>query len=405
MHYLRSLQQCVWVGLFGVAALGAGCGGAGGEPQSAPIAERCIPGQLQDATTEGHCCWPGQAWAGGRCAGAPSCPEGLVADERGGCGCEGGQVVSVETAGHCCWAGQTWSSAEGACAGAPASCPDGTVARGSACVPGGWVSIPGATFTMGTSQGAPEEGPPHEVTVSPFQIGRTEVTVAEYEACVDAGACEPAAETVEWRGVTAQKRETYSALCNATREGREDHPLNCVDWETAQTYCQWQGGRLPTEAEWELAARGTDGRMYPWGNEAPSLDRLNACDEGCRELAEQLGREWEVLFEGRDGFSDTAPVGSYPAGASPYGVLDMSGNVWEWVLDHAGRYSRRPATDPTGPSSGRDHITRGGAWDDDLAELVRTTTRDVGRESLRDVNVGFRCVRHEEGAAASESAP
>jgi formylglycine-generating enzyme required for sulfatase activity len=389
----RTLKLYSLAGLMGVAALGAGCGGSSGTgAQSPEITERCIEGQIQNESTAGHCCWPGQTWALDRCSGAPSCPEGLVV-EGDGCGCEGGRVVTMETAGQCCFPGQVWSGADAACAGVPTACPEGTILQGDDCLPGGWVAIPGGTFTMGTDEGAPEEGPPHEVTLSPYEIWRTEVTVAQYVECVEAGACPAASETVEWRGVTPQKRETYSALCNITREGRENHPLNCVDWETAKTFCEWKGGRLPTEAEWELAARGTDGRMYPWGSEPPTVERLNACDEGCRELAEQLGREWEALFEGRDGFSDTAPVGSYPAGASPYGLLDVSGNVWEWVHDRAGRYSRRAATNPTGPNGGRDHITRGGAWDDDLAELVRTTTRDVGRENLRDVNVGFRCVR------------
>ncbi len=352
-----------------------------------------MPGQIQDATTQGHCCWPGQTWGTDRCVGTPVCPPGLVADAAGGCGCEAGRVASQATSWQCCYPGQTWSAETNACAGTPVACPEGTVPEGNGCMAGGWVRIEGATFSMGTNDGSPEEGPAHDVTLSPYEIWRTEVTVGQYRQCVAAGACPAPPETVEWRGITPQKRETYSALCNANREGRESHPMNCVDWNLAQTYCQWQGGRLPTEAEWEYAARGGDGRTYPWGEDAPSLERLNACDEGCRQLASQLGREWESLFDGNDGFPDTAPVGSYPAGASPFGLLDMSGNVWEWVQDRAGRYNRRAVTDPTGPTSGRDHVTRGGAWDDDLADLVRTTSRDLGREDLRDVNLGFRCVR------------
>lgn len=258
---------------------------------------------------------------------------------------------------------------------------------------------------MGTDSGTRSEGPPHEVTLSPYDIWRAEVTVAQYRACVAAGACAEPPATVEWQGITADKREAYSELCNANREGHESHPMNCIDWPLAQAYCQWQGGRLPTEAEWEYAARGSDGRTYPWGEDPPTPEHLNACDQGCQELGAKLGREWRALFDGDDGFADTAPVGSYTRGASALGLVDLAGNVCEWVQDHAGRYSRRPATDPTGPASGRDRVLRGGAWDDDVTGLVKTTSRDVAPESLRDVNLGFRCVRPASAPGAASETP
>lgn len=130
-----------------------------------------------------------------------------------------------------------------------------------------------------------------------FLIDRTEVTVGQYSACVEAGAC---------------SAPNTRNDCNFGASGRRDHPVNCVDWEQARAYCAWAGKRLPTEAEWEKAARGVDGRRYPWGDEGPTPTRAN-------------------LSGAHDGFSATSPVGRFLAGASPFGALDMLGNVSEWL--------------------------------------------------------------------------
>jgi serine/threonine-protein kinase len=156
-------------------------------------------------------------------------------------------------------------------------------------------------------------------------------------------------------------------------EKRGDHPVVCVTWEQARRYCAWAGKRLPTEAEWEKAARGTDARTFPWGNTAPSCELAHYYD-----------------CEG----TSTLPVGTLKAGASPYGVLDMAGNVFEWVADwhHADYYALGPDRDPPGPASGEKKVVRGGAYSYGADELtVHGRTFDLPIKAF--TQVGFRCVR------------
>ncbi|RME43920.1 MAG: hypothetical protein D6795_18690 [Deltaproteobacteria bacterium] len=235
------------------------------------------------------------------------------------------------------------------------------------------VSVPAGPFWRGScnesstpSCGPGEEGytkpidldetPLREITLDAFWIDRTEVTVGAYRACVNAGVCaEPA----------------HGQYCNWGVPGREDHPINCVSWKDAVDFCAWEGKELPTEAEWEKAARGTDGRKYPWGNEEPHCDRGN--------------------FD--DCVGSTTAVGSYPAGASPYGALDMAGNVEEWVADwySSSYYASSPAENPEGPDTGTGRVSRGGAWS--YASALRAADRDVFSPSTRPYFLGFRCRR------------
>jgi serine/threonine-protein kinase len=205
------------------------------------------------------------------------------------------------------------------------------------------VFVPSGVFEMGSKIGLADEQPVHAVTLDSFWIDRTEVTNAMYRLCVQAGACQPPSVTAYF-----------------DNPGYADHPVVYVSWVRAGTYCAWAGRRLPTEAEWEKAAAWdpikNEKRIYPWGN-------TFACNKGNYEGSEC------------DGFAQTAPVGSFPTGASPYGALDMGGNVWEWVHDAfletdpylggtRNYYAISPASNPQGvdPSISIYRVMRGGGW-------------------------------------------
>jgi formylglycine-generating enzyme required for sulfatase activity len=181
------------------------------------------------------------------------------------------------------------------------------------------VLIPAGNFFMGSDSsydpyfwGA--ESPIHQVYLDAFWIYRTEVTNAMYTDCVSEQACP--------RPDYARSSTQSNYYGNPEYA---DYPVVFVSWRDASAYCLWAGGSLPTEAQWEKAARGTDDRIFPWGSTPPSGQQANYCDASCPE-------SWRDGSQ-NDGYSDTAPAGNYPAGASPYGVLDMAGNVWEWVFD------------------------------------------------------------------------
>jgi formylglycine-generating enzyme required for sulfatase activity/uncharacterized caspase-like protein len=280
----------------------------------------------------------------------------------------------------------------------PAAAPTRAAATpASGSCPRGMVLVPAGRFVMGSpeGEGAADEHPQHRVTLSAYCMDRTEVTLGKYNACVQAGRCAPPPATVDWPGITEEQRTASSRFCNGPRPGRDRHPVNCVDWSMARAYCEWAGGRLPTEAEWEYAARGSEGRRYPWGAEAPGPRLLNACGAECVALGKRLGASWNSMYDGDDGAEDTAPVGSYPAGASPFGLLDMAGNVWEWVADCYGKYEAGETTDPTGPSPAGcgARVARGGGWDSHDASGVRRALRNRNTPTNRNNNLGSRCAK------------
>lgn len=238
--------------------------------------------------------------------------------------------------------------------------------------------VPEGTFTMGSpdGQGGRSEHPQHAVQLSAFCIDRTEVTVAAYRACAGCGA--PAT----------------GRFCNWNVTGHAQHPINCVDWTQADAYCRTVGKQLPTEAQWEYAARGSDGRVYPWGDDAPGPTLLNACGSECAAMLHRLWLQGHALYAGSDGYGATAPVGRFPLGVSPVGALDMAGNVFEWTADWNGNYRATPGPpeeNPAGPSEGTDRVVRGGGWVVMSSSGVRATSRSYGAVTDQTNYVGFRC--------------
>ncbi len=232
--------------------------------------------------------------------------------------------------------------------------------------------VPAGSFKMGGSDNDPDsnsvEFPQHEVSLDSFWMDYTEVTNAQYTLCVDSGMC---------RKSLYAKQPAYNGA---------DHPVVGVSWGDAVDYCAWVGGRLPTEAEWEYAAKGLEGNRYPWGDIFDG-NNLNFCDQRCSE------RWADPIVD--DGYGESAPVGSYPDGKSWVGALDLAGNVWEWAWDWYADYTPDSQTNPEGPENGTHKIIRGGAWASP-PEGLRTSYRMDGGGNIypttRHPNIGFRCV-------------
>ena len=245
-----------------------------------------------------------------------------------------------------------------------------------------WIRIPGGTFSMGCaptdSNCANREKPRHQVAVPSFWMMKTEVTVRMYQRCVDSGKCNRYhLNGFEW------KSHSYEAsnICNWGVGGRENHPINCVAWDQAKSFCEFAGGRLPSEAEWEYAARGTDDRIFPWGNQPATCRYAIMCDNRDRSGC---------------GRGSTWPVCSRPAGVSPFGLCDMAGNVWEWVEDCRNLSYLHAPTDGSVWKSGdcNRRVVRSSRWDDNSASWLRASNRTFGYTSDRLTEKGFRCAKN-----------
>jgi eukaryotic-like serine/threonine-protein kinase len=245
------------------------------------------------------------------------------------------------------------------------------------------VIVPEGEFQMGDD--IPYTQPVHTVWLDAYWIDKTDVTNAMFKKFVNATGYKTDVENAGSSNVVNDKDKTiggaglvrgatwkYPQGPNFKPSGNDDHPVVQVSWNDAKAYCDWAGRRLPTEAEWEKAARGTDGRMYPWGNQAPSRDFLN-------------------FYKNVDA---STPVGSYPAGASPYGALDMAGNVFQLVLDwfNENYYSSQTEwRNPQGPASGDRHFSKGSSWATvDVKYLVSADRYDWYPDSSSNL-IGFRC--------------
>ena len=238
------------------------------------------------------------------------------------------------------------------------------------------------------------ERPYHLVRLDSYWIDKTEASNAMFAAFVEESGYVTDAEKAGWGYVWTEdgRKEMEGAYWMNPRgpgssiDGIEDHPVMLVSWNDAAAYCEWAGRRLPTEAEWEKAARGIDGRFYPWGNEWDS-SLANADDE---EVFDETTVKCSPA--GCDGFDITAPVDTYVNGASPYGVLSMAGNLLEWNADYYMDfyYKEAPSDNPRGPAEGDRHVLRGGSWFND--EWSLRTTRRYGQEpDYRSDKLGFRC--------------
>jgi formylglycine-generating enzyme required for sulfatase activity len=221
------------------------------------------------------------------------------------------------------------------------------------------VRVAAGTVSIGAVDGEPDEQPVHEAHIDAFEIDRAEITVAAYGACVAAGAC--------------ATPEAFHAQCNTHERGNDAHPLNCATWAQAAAYCTWAGKRLPSEEEWEYAARGAHGGKYPWGDAPPQ-------ERPCWNRPKSDG---------------TCVAGSHPEDRSLFGVLDMGGGVSEWT---ASPYCPYPGARPSSSTSTATckpgaRVTRGGSWDMTNPSYLRSTYRDWVLERDRGVNLGFRCAR------------
>jgi len=236
--------------------------------------------------------------------------------------------------------------------------------------PGEMAFVPAGWFMMGCNeavdQGCDEdEKPYHRVWLDSYYVDVSEVTVAAYQGCVDAGGCTPPEPGIG---------------CNWGEEGRGDHPANCTDWFQAKAYCAWAGKQLPTEAQWEKAARGIDGRIWPWGNETPTCARcaMGEGGAGC-------------------GTGGTLPVCSKPDGVTPYGACDMAGNVMEWVEDpqDPNFYAVSPERNPVNPGGDKDrlHCLRGGERAYTIINFLRSSNRDGLQPEYSNYGIGFRCTK------------
>ncbi|MFO0556012.1 MAG: bifunctional serine/threonine-protein kinase/formylglycine-generating enzyme family protein [Polyangiaceae bacterium] len=275
--------------------------------------------------------------------------------------------------------------------------------------PAGMVKIDGGKFFMGSDDpGFPLWSPAHRVQLSPYCLDIYEVTTEAYKACVNKGECKRAETVPDYpksektsADQHEKNRKAFSEFCNfgdnaQIKPGREKHPVNCLSWELADNYCKVQGGRLPTEAEWEFAARDPDQRKFPWGDE-PGDDGKHMNAGGLEYVAWKKANgvveDGTPMYDVDDGFPGTAPVGSFPKGVTKWGNYDMVGNVWEWTADYSTSYTKDDQTDPVGPKVGERKAIRGGGFNGAYVLWVNPAFRFHMLKTASSHGIGFRCAK------------
>jgi len=259
----------------------------------------------------------------------------------------------------------------------------------------GMVLVPAGEFRMGSDDpdARDNEKPPHTIHMDAYYIDRTPLTNAEYKRFLDANPKHP----VPFVDTDWAKPYNWDSKSRSFPEGAADHPVVLVSWHDAMAYAEWAGKRLPTEAEWEKAARGTDGRRYPWGDGFDPARCNTAAGTGVRALPRSL---WSRLFRRKEELAlrpvagrGTTPVGAYsPAGDSPYGVADMAGNVWEWTSSLYKEYPYQADDGREDPEASGTRVLRGGSWDNG-ARHARCSYRNTHDPDYYSLGLlGFRCV-------------
>jgi len=258
------------------------------------------------------------------------------------------------------------------------------------------VYVPAGEFLMGSPDGvgSADEHPQHSVHLDAYWIDQTEVTISMFSEFVNNTGYKTQAENVGYSNYYKNDASvrvdgadwTHPVGLSTNIINLNNYPVVNVSWNDAVAYCKWAGRRLPTEAEWEKAARGTDGRTYPWGNQL-SCTRGNLDDETIIDASTVLGQP------NCDGFDRTSPVGAFPEGKSPYDAMDMSGNVWEWVNDWYSKkyYVEDHSNNPQGPSSSEvGRVLRGGSWYTE-EKFLRSAYREADDPLYTNDSIGFRC--------------
>jgi formylglycine-generating enzyme required for sulfatase activity len=272
-------------------------------------------------------------------------------------------------------------------------------ARGGDC-PAGMALVAGGKFFMGSDDASFKLWQPaHKVTLDTFCIDVHEVTVAAYRGCSDLGECkrpEAVPDYPKSEGVTdeqhEQNRKAISEHCNFGKQGRDQHPVNCLSWSLADNFCRVNKKRLPTEAEWEYAARGSDGRRFPWGDDVGDHSYMNACGQECNAWEAKVGMKLSTrMYEADDGWAGTAPVGSFPKGKTRFGTFDVVGNVWEWTADWFETYKAEEAINPKGARAGDRKAIRGGGFNGGVPMWVDPAFRYHQVATASSPGIGFRC--------------